>query len=37
MQINIDLTNEQKKALLAQYASIEEYTSRVVVNRANRL
>lgn len=37
MQININLTEEQIKALLTEYVSIEDYASRVVVNRANRL
>jgi len=37
MQININLTAEQTKALLTEYTSIEEYASRVVVNRANRI
>ena len=37
MQININLTNEQEKALLTEYISITEYASRVVTNRANRL
>lgn len=37
MQININLTEEQTKALLTEYVDIEEYASRVVINRANRL
>ena len=37
MQINIDLSDEQIKALLTEYVSIEEYCQRVVENRANRL
>jgi len=37
MQININLTDEQQKALLTEYTSIEEYCQRVVENRANRI
>ena len=37
MQININLSEEQIKALLTVYVSIEEYCQRVVENRANRL
>jgi len=37
MQININLSEEQIKALLTEYTSIEEYASRVVINRANRI
>jgi len=37
MQININLTEEQIKALLTEYTSIEEYCQRVVENRANRI
>jgi len=37
MQININLSEEQIKALLTEYASIEEYCQRVVENRANRI
>lgn len=37
MQININLTEEQEKALLTEYVSIEAYCQRVVINRANRL
>jgi len=37
MQINIELTEEQIKALLTEYTSIEEYCQRVVENRANRI
>jgi len=37
MQININLTEEQIKALLTEYTSIEEYCQRVVGNRANRI
>ena len=37
MQINIILSEEQIKALLTVYVSIEEYCQRVVENRANRL
>lgn len=37
MQININLTAEQEKALLTEYVSIYEYCQRVVENRANRL
>jgi hypothetical protein len=37
MQININLTKEQIKALLTEYVSIEEYCQRIVENRANRI
>jgi len=37
MQININLSEEQIKALLTVYVSIEEYCQRVIENRANRL
>jgi len=37
MEININLTEEQIKALLTEYTSIEEYCQRVVENRANRI
>ena len=37
MQINVNLSEEQIKALLTVYVSIEEYAQRVVENRANRL
>jgi len=37
MQININLIEEQIKALLTEYTSIEEYCQRVVENRANRI
>ena len=37
MQIEIILSEEQIKALLTVYVSIEEYCQRVVENRANRL
>jgi len=37
MQIEINLSEEQIKALLTEYTSIEEYCQRVVENRANRL
>jgi len=37
MQININLSNEQIKALLTEYTSIEEYCQRIVENRANRI
>jgi len=37
MQININLSTEQIKALLTEYTSIEEYCQRVVENRANRI
>jgi len=37
MQINLNLTTEQIKALLTEYTSIEEYCQRVVENRANRI
>lgn len=33
----MNLSEEQIKALLTEYTSIEEYTSRVVINRANRI
>jgi len=37
MQININLLEEQIKALLTEYRTIEEYCQRVVKNRANRI
>ena len=37
MQINVNLSEEQIKALLTVYVSIEEYCQRVVENRANRI
>jgi len=37
MQVNLNLTEEQIKALLTEYTSIEEYCQRVVENRANRI
>ena len=37
MQVNIDLTEEQIKALLTAYISVEEYIQRFVAHRANRL
>jgi len=37
MQVNINLSEEQIKALLTEYTSIEEYCQRVVENRANRI
>ena len=37
MQININLSEEQIKALLTYYKSIESYVQSVVENRANRL
>jgi len=37
MQIEINLSEEQIKALLTEYVSIEKYCQRVVENRANRL
>lgn len=37
MNININLSEEQQKALLTQYKTIEEYAQRVLENRANRL
>jgi len=37
MQININLSEEQIKALLTYYTSIENYVQTVVENRANRL
>ena len=37
MNININLSDEQIKALLTEYVSIEEYCQRVIKNRANRL
>ena len=37
MNIIINLSEEQIKALLTEYVSIEEYCQRVVENRANRL
>jgi len=35
MQININLSEEQIKALLTEYTSIEAWTERVVQKRAN--
>jgi len=35
MQINLNLTDEQIKALLTEYTSIETWTERVVQKRAN--
>jgi len=35
MQVNINLTEEQIKALLTEYTSIEAWTERVVQKRAN--
>lgn len=37
MQININLSSEQQKALLTEYTSIEAYCQTVVTNRANRI
>jgi len=37
MQIEINLSDEQIKALLTEYTSIEQYCQRVVENRANRI
>jgi len=37
ININLNLTKEQIKALLTEYTSIEEYCQRVVENRANRI
>ena len=37
MNMNINLSEEQIKALLTVYVSIEEYCQRVVENRANRI
>jgi len=37
MEININLSEEQIKALLTEYTSIGEYCQRVVENRANRI
>jgi len=37
MQINLNLSEEQQKALLTEYTSIEEYCQRVIENRANRI
>jgi len=37
MQVNINLTEEQIKALLTEYTSVEEYCQRIVENRANRI
>jgi len=37
MQININLTDEQIKALLTEYRTVEEYCQRAVGNRANRI
>jgi len=37
MQVDINLTEEQIKALLTEYTSIEEYCQRAIENRANRI
>jgi len=37
MQINLNLTEEQIKALLIEYTSIEEYCQRVVENRSKSI
>ena len=37
MNITINLTGEQIKALLTEYQSIESYVQSVVENRANRI
>ena len=37
MQININLTEEQTKALLTGHVSVEEYAQRIIENTANRL
>ena len=37
MQVNINLFDEQIKALLTEYRTVEEYCQRVVENRANRI
>ena len=37
MQVNISLSEEQIKALLTEYKTIEEYCQRVVENRANKI
>ena len=37
MQININLTPEQEKALLTEYVSIQKYCQQIVENRANRI
>ena len=37
MNVNINLSEEQIKALETEYVSVEEYCQRVVENRANRL
>jgi len=37
MQVNINLTEEQIKALLTEYRTVEEYANMAVTNRANRI
>jgi len=37
MQITIHLSEEQQKALLTEYTSIEWYVQQVVANRANKI
>jgi len=37
MDISINLTAEQEKALLTQYTTVQEYAQHVIENRANRL
>jgi len=37
MQININLTEEQVKALLTEYRTIEEYANMAVIGRADRI
>lgn len=37
MQVNINLTEEQEKALLTAERTVEEFAQRAVENRANRL
>jgi len=37
MQVNLNLSDEQIKALLTEYTSIEKYCQRVVENRANQI
>ena len=37
MQLIIELTDEQEKALLTEYVSIEAYAQRVLEDRANRI
>lgn len=37
MQITINVSEEQEKALLTEYRTIEEYAQRILENRANQI